>query len=412
MLKQGSFTKIDFLKNLALTILGKDSLEKVLGYFASPTTLRRLSNLELTIMKVVHITPTYFDGASIIGGGERYPTELAIWMSKVVDTTLVSFSSVRKSYKQDNLKIEIYPANYLIQNNKFNSLNFQYLSSIFSADVVHIHHLNALASALGAFSASLLGKHLVITDYGGGSGLGWKLNQLFQVLKFYHHATVYSCFGLDYLPAEIQKKAVLVKGGIDTERFCPDFSQEKENTVLYVGRIVPHKGINYLIEAFRLLNRSDYKLKIIGRAYSERFYQDLKQLAEGLPVEFIHDADDRKLLEEYRTARVTVLPSVHTNSYGEYTPVPELMGFTLLESQACGTPVICTDAGAMHEFIDDGQTGFVVKQNSGEAIATALIRLLNLSPTEMSECQTRCREWVQSLSWATVVQKHLEVYQQ
>jgi hypothetical protein len=42
-------------------------------------------------MKVVHITPTYFDESSIIGGGERYPTELASWMSKVVDTTLVSF---------------------------------------------------------------------------------------------------------------------------------------------------------------------------------------------------------------------------------------------------------------------------------------------------------------------------------
>jgi hypothetical protein len=40
-------------------------------------------------MKVVHISPTYFDEGSIIGGGERYPSELALWMSKIVDTTLV-----------------------------------------------------------------------------------------------------------------------------------------------------------------------------------------------------------------------------------------------------------------------------------------------------------------------------------
>lgn len=42
--------------------------------------------------------------------------------------------------------------------------------------------------------------------------------------------------------------------------------------------------------------------------------------------------------------------------------MPELMGFTLLESQASGTPAICTDAGAMAEFIDHERTGLVVAQ--------------------------------------------------
>lgn len=363
-------------------------------------------------MKIVHITPTYFDDASVIGGGERYPTELANWMAKMVDTTLVSFSSKRRSYSQENLNIEVYPVKSLLQGNKLNSFNLRYLDSIFRADVVHIHHVNALASVIGVLSASLFCKRVFVTDYGGGSGLGWKLNQHLRVFRHYHNAIAYSHFGLDFIPVELQKKAVLIKGGIDIEQFCPDASLEKENTILYVGRILPHKGINYLIEAFRILNRPDYMLKIVGRVYSETFYQDLKQLAEGLHVEFIHDADDRKLLQEYRTARVTVLPSVHTNCYGGYTPVPELMGFTLLESQACGTPVICTDAGAMHEFVDDGRTGFVVKQNSGEAIASALTQLISLSPTEIREYQNCCREWVQSLSWATVVQKHLEVYRQ
>lgn len=202
----------------------------------------------------------------------------------------------------------------------------------------------------------------------------------------------------------------MIKGGIDTDKFCPDPNLKKEQKILYVGRILPHKGINYLIEAFRLLNHSNYKLTIVGRVYSEQFYQDIKQLAEGLNVEFIHDADDQRLLYEYRTAMVTVLPSVHTTCYGDYTPVPELMGFTLLESQACGTPVICTDAGAMHEFVDNHCTGFVVKQNSGEAIAAALDKLINLSPSEYTECQTNCRQWIQSFNWLTVVRRHLEIY--
>lgn len=359
-------------------------------------------------MKVVQITPTYFDDSSMIGGGERYPTELATWMAKAVDTTLVSFSSKRRAYSQGNLKIEVYPVKHFIHGNKVNPLSFQYLGSILKADIVHIHCVNTIISDVGCLTGFWLGRRIFVTDHGGGGSL--VLNQKLPVFRCYCNAIAQSRFSIDFLPIDLQKKAVLIKGGIDTQRFCPDTSLEREKKILYVGRILPHKGINYLVEAFRLLNRPDYKLTIVGRVYSEAFYQDLKQLADDLPVEFVHDADDRRLLHEYRTALVTVLPSVHTNCYGGYTPVPELMGFTLLESQACGTPVICTDAGAMHEFVDEGRTGFVVKQNSGEAIATALRQLLSLSPLEYAEYQTRSREWIKPLSWSTVVQRHLEIY--
>ncbi|MEH2455798.1 glycosyltransferase family 4 protein [Nostoc sp.] len=359
-------------------------------------------------MKVIHITPTYFDESSIIGGGERYATELATWMANVVDTTLVSFSTKHKCYSQGKLKIKTYPVKHLIHGNKINPLSFQYLSSIISADIVHIHHIHTLVSDLGCLMAGLLGKRVFVTEYGGGGSL--VLNHKLPVFRGYKNAIAYSRFGLDFIPVELQKKSVLIKGGIDTDKFYPDASLKKENNILYVGRILPHKGINYLIDAFRLLSCSDYKLKIIGRVYSEQFYQDIKQQAEGLNIEFVHDADDQRLVQEYRKAMVTVLPSVHTNCYGDYTPVPELMGFTLLESQACGTPVICTDAGAMHEFLDNGKTGFVVKQNSGEAIATALRQIVNLSPLEYAEYQIRCREWINPLSWLTVVQRHLDIY--
>ncbi len=359
-------------------------------------------------MKIVHITPTYFDNSSIMGGGERYPTELASGMAKFVDTTLVSFSSIRKSYRQNNLKIEIYPVKHLIHGNKINPLSLQYINSILAADIVHIHHIYTLVSDLGCLIAFLLGKRVFVTDYGGGGSL--VINHKLPIFKCYRNAIAYSHFGLDFIPEELQKKAVLIKGGIDTDKFCTDASLVKENKILYVGRILPHKGINYLIDGFRILNRPDYKLKIVGRVYNKEFYSYLKQLAEGLIVEFVHDANDNQLLHEYRTARVTILPSVHTDYYGNYSPVPELMGFTLLESQACGTPAICTDAGAMHEFVDNGNSGFVVKQNSGEAIANALNQIINLSPIEYAEYQARCREWVEPLSWSTVVQKHLDIY--
>lgn len=359
-------------------------------------------------MKVVHITPTYFDESSIIGGGERYPSELALWMSKVVDTTLVSFSSERKSYRQDNLKVEIYPVKHLIHGNPVNPLSFRYFRTILNADIVHVHHINTLVSDMACLFATVLGKRAFVTDYGGGGSL--TLNKRLPVFEGYQNAIVYSRFGLDLLPPEWKRKAVLIKGGIDTQRFCPNGTQKREKKILYVGRILPHKGIDYLIEGFRLLDRSDYRLRIVGRTYSEEYYGYLLRLSDRLNIEFVHDADDDRLIHEYRTALVTVLPSVHTNYNGEYTLVPELMGFTLLESQACGTPAICTDAGAMSEFVLNGRSGFVVLQNSPTAIANALRQVAAASPEVYSGYVKACAACTEPLDWSAVVGRHLRTY--
>jgi glycosyltransferase involved in cell wall biosynthesis len=362
-------------------------------------------------MNILHITPTYFDDASVIGGGERYPTELAGWMSRRADTTLVSYSQVRKSQVVDALNVEVYPVKKFIQDNKVNAFNWQTLRLLPQADVVHIHNLNTLGSVVNGFVASLLQKPIFVTDYGGGSGIGDLLNCKFNMSRRYHRAIAYSRFGAQQLPPDLQTKVEVIKGGIDSDRFCPDPELPKQNEILYVGRILPHKGINDLVEGFRKLKQPDYRLKIMGRVYHQQFYQDLLKLAEGLPVDFIHDADDQQLLYAYRTAKITVLPSVHTTCYGDYTPVPELMGFTLLESQACGTPAICTDAGAMSEFVDHERTGLVVAQNSPDTMATALREIINLSSTEYQIWQEHCRTWIEPMSWRSVTAQHLQLYQ-
>jgi len=359
-------------------------------------------------VKIVHLTPTYFDNLSLIGGGERYASELALSMSRVADTTLVSFSSERKSYRQCDLGVEIYPVNHFIHGNRVNPLSFRYLRSILEADIVHVHHVHTLVSDVACLVASLLGKRVFVTDYGGGGSLA--LNKRLPVLEGYQNAIAYSRFGLEFLPPELKRKAGLIKGGIDTQRFCSNGTKKREKKILYVGRILPHKGIDYLIEGFRLLDKSDYTLRIIGRVYSEEYYEHLKRLCVGLNAEFVHDACDERLIQEYRTSLVTVLPSVHTSYNGSHTRVPELMGFTLLESQACGTPVICTDAGAMPEFVHNGQSGFVVKQNSAQSIAAALDDLICLSSSEYEQWRLNCVEWIKPLDWATVAQKHLELY--
>ncbi|MDJ1175403.1 glycosyltransferase family 4 protein [Roseofilum capinflatum] len=364
-------------------------------------------------MKTVYITPTYFSNKSLIGGAERYASTLASLMANQVDTTLVSFGSQRQSYQEGNLNIEIFPVKAPIHGSMMNAINLRYISSLLNATVIHVHQIYTLVSDISCLIGYTLGKRVFVTDHGGGGSL--VINHKLPLFRCYTNLVAQSEYTLGTIPDQLSQKSVVIKGGVDTNWFYPTSTVEKEKKILFVGRMLPHKGINYLIDGFKLLGASGYKLTILGQVkgdYSQRFYNDLKELAKGLSVEFVQDADEQRLLHEYRSATVTVLPSVHTTWYGDYTPIPELMGFTLLESQACGTPVICTDAGAMHEFVNNGKTGLIVDQNSGQAIAEALRHFIQLLPQNYEEYQNHCSEWIENnFSWSIVVKKHLELYQ-
>ena len=103
----------------------------------------------------------------------------------------------------------------------------------------------------------------------------------------------------------------------------------------------------------------DLPLVVCGRPYRPDYFAMLRGLARGKDVRFVTDADDATIVDLYRRAWANVLPSVHVDCYGNYFAAPELMGFTLLESMACGTPAIASNLAGMPEFIRPGETGFV-----------------------------------------------------
>src|SRR5262249_50405785 len=150
--------------------------------------------------------------------------------------------------------------------------------------------------------------------------------------------------------------AHVIYGGVDTEKFSPAECVERDGTVLFVGRLLPHKGIDDLIKGLP----ASMRLNVIGRPYDRRYYEDLLKLADGKQVNFLTTCNDDQLVEAYRRALCVVLPSVYKTMYGEQTSVPELLGQTLLEGMACATPAICTNVASMPEVVTDQVSGFVV----------------------------------------------------
>jgi D-inositol-3-phosphate glycosyltransferase len=178
-----------------------------------------------------------------------------------------------------------------------------------------------------------------------------------------------------------------------------------EGIILFVGRIVPIKGIDNLLMA---LNHLEYheqlRLLVIG---GDKNCQDeisrIKHLSKNLKadrtVTFFGLVDQEKLPYFYNAADVCVLPS-HYESFG----------LVALESLSCGTPVIATDVGGIRSCIRDGETGYIVLDNTPQLLAEKITLALTRSNKEIYS-KNAIRESVLKFSWSNIAAATLREYQ-
>ena len=175
----------------------------------------------------------------------------------------------------------------------------------------------------------------------------------------------------------------------------PDETASGEG-VLYVGRLAPKKGLEYLLEA---MTEVDAHLTIVGDG-SER--DRLERLAAELDIDvtFVGEVAPEAVDSYYRDAGVFVLPSLE----GEGMPN------VVLEAMSWGLPVVATDSGGLPTMIEDGESGFLVPMRDSEAISERIGELL--TDTEYREnTGTTARKYVREAhSWKWLVNKLESVY--
>jgi len=144
---------------------------------------------------------------------------------------------------------------------------------------------------------------------------------------------------------------------------------ERENIIGYIGRLSEEKGtLNFVKAIPEIINKNDNLQFLIGgdgqlrdeieKYINEKNLNDKVKLAGWIS----HD----QLPDYMNKLKLVVLPS--------YTEgLPNIM----LEAMACGTPVLATPVGAIPDVIKDGETGFIMEDNSPECIARNVIRALN-----------------------------------
>lgn len=354
--------------------------------------------------RVLHIVPRLLGrGHGVLGGAERYALELARFMADEVPTSLVCFGGDRDANETiGSLKIHVIGNPWCVRSQAGNPVSWRIWKHIHNAQIVHCHQQHILASSFAAAVCRLSGRKVFVSDLGGG---GWDISSYISTDRWYHghlHISEYSrrVFGHSERPW-----AHVILGGVDTEKFRP--SARRRDRILYVGRLMPHKGINYLVEALP----EGLELELIGQPYDQQFVNDLQRLAEGKRVTFRGDCDDEALVEAYQSALCIVLPSVYETMYGVKSNVPELLGQTLLEGMACGTPAICTNVASMPEVVDDGVTGFVVGANDALAIREKLLWLRHHQEQVRAMGEAARKRVLRLFTWPAVVRRCLDIYQ-
>ena len=208
--------------------------------------------------------------------------------------------------------------------------------------------------------------------------------------------------------APYRGRTVVVPFGLPepVEPAAPDFRQPLDNLrtgrpfVLFVGRLVPYKGVDVLLRAMRGLEASAV---IVGDG---PLREDLQREADALgiadSISFRGTLSEEALAELYRTCDVLVLPS---------TTAAEAFGLVQVEAMARGKPVVSTRVPSGVPWVNqDGVTGFTVPPGDVDALRSALARLLRDEHlrTQMGEAgRRRFREW---FTHAAMVERTTELY--
>jgi len=354
--------------------------------------------------RVLHIVPALFghdDG--VVGGAERYALELARHMADATPTTLVSFGDRERHENLGNLKIHVIGGPWYVRSQRTNPISLSLVSEVRQADIVHCHQQHVLASSFAALICKLTRRRVFVSDLGGG---GWDVSAYVSTDRWYRGHLHISEYSRKIFGHAGQPWAHVIFGGVDTEKFSPDETVARDGTVLFVGRLLPHKGVNDLVNAVA----PDMPLELIGQPGDPKFLADLIELANGKRATFRHDCNDDEIVQAYRKALCVVLPSVYQTMYGAESRVPELLGQTLMEGMACGTPAICTDVASMPEVVEDGVSGFVVPPNDSPTLGQKL-RWLREHPEDAGRMGHAARQRVlEKFTWPQVVRRCLEVY--
>ncbi|MCL6638319.1 MAG: DUF1957 domain-containing protein [Firmicutes bacterium] len=229
--------------------------------------------------------------------------------------------------------------------------------------------------------------------------------QVVIVCSRYMAAEVTALFGVP------REKLMVIPNGVDPanmgvpRQITPEsrkFDHSGEKMIFFVGRLVPEKGAQVLLEAFKILLAQNLNARlVIGGTGS--YEADLKSLASELGVAgkvlfpgYLNEARRNRYLKE---ADVAVFPSLY-----------EPFGIVALEAMAAHVPVIVSDTGGMHEVVEHGIDGYKVPPGRPDYLAYYIMEILR-NPGLARELTARAWKKVLAVyDWHVIAVETIQAY--
>jgi len=208
----------------------------------------------------------------------------------------------------------------------------------------------------------------------------------------------------------VPDKVDVIPMGVDLKGlFTPDpFVPRKTDELLFVGRLVEKKGVQFLLEAMPAVIKKHPTVRLI-LAGSGPMEQELRQQAQRLhlseKVDFLGMVSQARLPEMYRTATLAIFPFIVAKSGDQ-----EGFGLVQVEAMGCECPVIAGDMPAIHDIIAHEENGLIVPSGNAPALADAIIKLLDDPGLRARLSGEGHKRVVQKFDWEIVAAKYAEIY--
>lgn len=204
------------------------------------------------------------------------------------------------------------------------------------------------------------------------------------------------------LPYGVDPKQFFKCGSITetTETNQTNDKPDKTFRIVYVGQIVPRKGVHYLIEAFNELEVTDKELLLIGAVHQSMHRIVEEAMRHDSRIRVVGEIPKMDLYRLYNTGSVFVLPSL-----------ADSWGLVVLEAMACGLPVIVTQNTGSGQAVEEGVNGFIVPIRNPQALHEKLIYLYE-HPQIRLEMGRAASSSVRNFTWERYAKGLLEIYRE
>lgn len=150
-------------------------------------------------------------------------------------------------------------------------------------------------------------------------------------------------------PLSFFKHRHVIYNGIPVEQFS--YNAQPKSYLLFVGRILPKKGILEAIEVAKATGRQLFIAAKVGSSERPYYEKKVKSLIDGKQIVFLGEVNFKEKVKLYKNAACLLFP----------IQWEEPFGLVMIEAMACGTPVIGFKRGSVTEIIKHGKNGFIVR---------------------------------------------------